>query len=319
MTLTSWLAMVTIFAGCTDEAETNGQAEAPCADTDADGICDEDDACPDADDAIDTDGDSVPDACDVCPTGSDAIDEDGDGVPDACETCPGADDAADDDADGVPDGCDVCPGSDDAVDSDTDGVPDGCDVCNGAADAIDTDADGVPDGCDPCPDDSPDDVNGDRVCDSDPAFDIAYVAEFTYENGQWTTNGTGVIVNTGLVPLDLDTLEVVAQSDTSDTADGSATIAGSGVLAPGAYAGLISAATRNLVVTDGFVTEPEGAGLFSMDIGLDSASDPLLGFRTVVRIDGIDIVLNHKVDFLVEFPSIVSFDGVARVSSERTL
>jgi hypothetical protein len=49
------------------------------ADTDGDGVCDADDACPGGDDTLDGDSDGVPDSCDVCPADPDN-DMDGDGV-----------------------------------------------------------------------------------------------------------------------------------------------------------------------------------------------------------------------------------------------
>jgi len=84
-------------------------------DSDNDGVCDADDACPGTDDSIigttcddndactsgdvydtncncagtliDTDGDGVCDEDDICPSGNDNIDTDGDGTPDACDNC----------------------------------------------------------------------------------------------------------------------------------------------------------------------------------------------------------------------------------------
>ena len=87
----------------------------PSLDTDADGVCDPNDVCPNFDDNLigtacddgddcttgetydtscnctdgifqDADGDNVCDANDICPNGDDNIDTDGDGIPDACET-----------------------------------------------------------------------------------------------------------------------------------------------------------------------------------------------------------------------------------------
>ncbi len=105
----------------------------PCpgvGDTDADGICDDVDACPGFDDEVDTDGDGVADGCDTCAQGDDGVDADADGVPDACDACPGD------------------------TDVDLDGICDSDDICLEGDDSIDTDADGVPDACDPCPDDA---------------------------------------------------------------------------------------------------------------------------------------------------------------------
>ena len=167
---------------------------APCPDEDQDGVCDDDDLCPgaddgndadgdgvpdgcdvcDGDDAEDTDGDGVPDDCDVCADGDDAEDSDGDGTPEACDLCPDADDDADADADGVPDGCDACPDADDSEDADGDSVPDACDVCDGFDDAEDADEDGVPNGCDVCTGNDIADEDGDwtpDACDVCPGFD----------------------------------------------------------------------------------------------------------------------------------------------------
>jgi Concanavalin A-like lectin/glucanases superfamily/Thrombospondin type 3 repeat len=61
----------------------------PCADGDADGVCDDDDNCPSAANAdqADVDGDGHGDACDNCPTNANAdqTDTDGDGAGDACD------------------------------------------------------------------------------------------------------------------------------------------------------------------------------------------------------------------------------------------
>ncbi|RLD21266.1 MAG: hypothetical protein DRI69_04505, partial [Bacteroidetes bacterium] len=56
-------------------------------DSDNDGVCDVEDACPGFDDALDMDGDGVPDDCDICPLGDDNDDGNNNGVPDACDTC----------------------------------------------------------------------------------------------------------------------------------------------------------------------------------------------------------------------------------------
>jgi outer membrane protein OmpA-like peptidoglycan-associated protein/opacity protein-like surface antigen len=140
--------------------------DAGTVDTDADGVSDKKDQCPDtpAGCVVDSKG---------CPT-----DADGDGVCDGVDTCPNTPagvkvDAkgcpTDSDNDGVMDGIDQCPntaagckvdekGCD--VDSDRDGVCDGIDTCantpTGArVDAkgcpMDSDNDGVYDGLDVCP------------------------------------------------------------------------------------------------------------------------------------------------------------------------
>ncbi len=137
-----------------------------CIDTDGDGVCDDDDECPNTPTGclvdsrgcpLDADGDSVCDGIDTCadtPAGCTAdakgcpMDSDGDGVCDGKDQCPN-----------TPAGCTVdangCP-----VDSDRDGVCDGLDTCaNTPAGCrvdekgcpMDSDGDGVCDGADQCP------------------------------------------------------------------------------------------------------------------------------------------------------------------------
>ncbi|MBL8617783.1 MAG: DUF4114 domain-containing protein [Deltaproteobacteria bacterium] len=145
------------------------QAEAVivCPDADADGVCDDVDACPGSADPfqLDTDGDGLGDACDTCPLDV-HDDSDGDGSCDSDDLCPGEDDGLDGDLDDVPDACDACP-LDLLDDSDGDGSCDSDDLCPGADDADDGDLDGVPDACDACPLDVDDDSDGDGSCDSD--------------------------------------------------------------------------------------------------------------------------------------------------------
>jgi hypothetical protein len=85
-----------------------------CLDSDSDGVCDADDACPGFPDGIDSDTDGTPDGCDA--------DDDGDGLLDAVETLTGlfvsASDTGtnpldfDSDDDGHGDGDEVVAGSD---------------------------------------------------------------------------------------------------------------------------------------------------------------------------------------------------------------
>ncbi len=137
-----------------------------CKDDDKDGVCNDDDKCPD-----------TPWKCKVDENGC-PIDSDGDGVCDGRDNCPDTPKCAkvdangcptDEDKDGVWDGCDKCPGTPadckvDAdgcpLDGDRDGVWDCRDKCpdtpacckvdaNGCP--LDEDKDGVCDGCDKCP------------------------------------------------------------------------------------------------------------------------------------------------------------------------
>jgi outer membrane protein OmpA-like peptidoglycan-associated protein len=138
----------------------------PIPDSDADGILENRDRCPDtpAGAQVDETG---------CPSDSDA-----DGVPDGVDRCantpPGADVNAtgctrDSDGDNIPDGLDRCPDTESGVlvdpngcprDSDGDAIPDGLDRCSetpkgATVDALgcpgDEDGDGVLDGLDRCP------------------------------------------------------------------------------------------------------------------------------------------------------------------------
>ncbi|WP_242923024.1 OmpA family protein [Pontibacter liquoris] len=129
-------------------------------DTDADGVPDRRDKCPDTPTGvqvdkqgcpIDTDGDSVPDYQDQCPTEAGVAnlqgcpDRDGDGVADKDDQCPDQAGVAnlqgcpDADGDGVADANDKCPDSPAGVQVGPDGCP------------VDTDGDGVADNEDICP------------------------------------------------------------------------------------------------------------------------------------------------------------------------
>ena len=66
-----------------------GCVEYNCDDTDGDGVCDEDDNCPETPNTtqVDTDQDGVGEDCDNCPTisNADQADVDQDGVGDRCD------------------------------------------------------------------------------------------------------------------------------------------------------------------------------------------------------------------------------------------
>lgn len=174
-----------LFDGCDQCLGSNDRT-----DTDADGIPDCLDPCPNA---IDTDGDGLQDCQDGCPNdaakqaagacgcGTADTDSDADGTPDCLDGCPATPACATlarngcpifADADNVPDGCDACPGTvagdpTDAfgcstADEDGDGVLNDQDRCKGtpacakaSIDAngcpADSDGDGLFDGCDQCP------------------------------------------------------------------------------------------------------------------------------------------------------------------------
>ena len=113
------------------------------ADTDGDGVCDNDDAFPeDASEQTDTDGDGIGDNADAYPENANENgDADGDGVGDNEDACDGYDDSLDADSDGEPDGCDE--------DDDNDGTPDSEDAFPTDSTATtDTDGDGISDALD---------------------------------------------------------------------------------------------------------------------------------------------------------------------------
>jgi len=116
------------WAGC---YPTGVDFSPPCADFDADSVCDEDDNCAETDnfDQLDTDADGAGDACDVCP--NDATDDgDLDGFCYSDDNCPDVANAdqLDSDEDGFGDACDVCPFDPDN-DEDGDSVCGDVDAC----------------------------------------------------------------------------------------------------------------------------------------------------------------------------------------------
>lgn len=168
----------------------------PANDRDGDGICADQDNCPDvSNDQSDSDGDGAGDPCDPCtdldgdgvgdpayPGNSCAVDNcpavanidqadrDGDAVGDACDNCLAVSNGAqqDRDADGAGDACDPC------TDSDRDGLGDpgypasNCPADNCPArpnpDQQDADQDSWGDLCDPCPIDARNDEDADGYC-----------------------------------------------------------------------------------------------------------------------------------------------------------
>lgn len=149
--------------GSLDSDTSNNELVIPihvAADTDRDGVSDDNDVCPDGVDTQDTDADGTPDACDECPEdpdkvmpgvcgcGMSEIDSDGDGIEDCADLCP------DDPNKIIPGDC-GCGASDE--DSNGNGVPD----------CMDTPVDVTPPGGE-MPVDIPDDVF--RLEDLDPCL-----------------------------------------------------------------------------------------------------------------------------------------------------
>ncbi|MEM9884245.1 MAG: LamG-like jellyroll fold domain-containing protein, partial [Bacteroidota bacterium] len=153
-----------------------------CADTDEDGICDEEDNCLNIANAdqVDNDGDSIGDLCDEDDDNdgvndsedafpfdaSETMDSDSDGIGDNADNCINTPnpDQLDNDNDGIGDNCDSCP-QDANNDSDFDGICDGDDNClsTANADQADNDGDSIGDLCD-------EDDDNDGVNDSEDAF-----------------------------------------------------------------------------------------------------------------------------------------------------
>lgn len=264
----------------------------------------------------DPDGDGVCVGADICAAGDDAIDTDGDGVPDACDECAGQDDLMDADGDGVPDGCDVCAAGSDAIDSDGDGVADACDVCPDGDDALDGDGDGLADACDACPADNPNDANGDSVCDSLAAFEVAYIAEFTFGVNTVAIGSTGLIINTGLREIDLSTAQVVQTTDDHPTVDVTVNLSSpSGTLPPGQRAGSLSPLATTFILDSGLVTEPASSGTaWNLGMQISAGIEADVGVTTVIEVDGSLITLEQLFHFSAG--ASTSFDETERIQSE---
>jgi hypothetical protein len=133
----------------------------PGLDGDGDGVCVQEDNCPNAANAdqADDDGDGAGDACDVCP-GDPEDDQDQDGICGDLDNCllVSNPDQANADGDLEGDACDN--------DDDNDGVVDADDNCpkSGNSDQADSDADTAGDACDICPHDAVNDEDADEIC-----------------------------------------------------------------------------------------------------------------------------------------------------------
>lgn len=164
-----------------------------CVDDDDDGICNEEDICPDGDDTLDSDNDGIPNACDNdnCILGAPCDDgnpcTEGDSYHTDCN-CYGI--WADDDDDGICNESDECPGEDDFIDENENGIPDGCDArrcivgdpcddgndctlndyytidCNCIGFWTDTDDDGICNAIDECPYDYDNECDDLEYCES---------------------------------------------------------------------------------------------------------------------------------------------------------
>ncbi len=168
-------------------------------DTDNDGVCDADDACPGIDDALagtvcdDGDACTENDIYDTnCNCAGTLTDADGDGICDADDACPGLDDTlagtACDDGDACTTGetydanCNCTGGT--IQDSDSDGVCDADDACPNGDDNIDTDGDNTPDDCDDCPNDA------NNACGTPPTYCTSTSTNTNYEYIQQVVFGS---------------------------------------------------------------------------------------------------------------------------------
>ncbi|MCB9854922.1 MAG: S8 family serine peptidase [Phycisphaerales bacterium] len=149
--------------GALDVDESNNTIDVSVnviADSDADGVADADDICPEGDDRVDGDNDGVPDACDDCPNDPEksAMGVCGCGMPET-----------DSDSDGIPDCADFCPADPDKI------MPGDCGC---GASEEDTNNNGVPD-CLDTPIDNPDPGNGEDPID---IFGDEPIDEFTLDD-----------------------------------------------------------------------------------------------------------------------------------------
>ena len=131
------------------------------ADSDNDGVPDDQDVCPGGDDNANDDGDSVPNFCDACPSDP-ANDADEDTVCGDIDNCPlvSNTEQLDTDGNGVGNDCN------DGEDNDGDEWSNGLDNCPNTANLnqFDSDEDGMGDACDSCPLDADNDADTDGVC-----------------------------------------------------------------------------------------------------------------------------------------------------------
>ncbi len=139
---------VALGLGCPSKPSSSSSSPDTTLDSDADGVPDALDNCPEVSNPVqaDTDEDGAGDECD--------LDDDGDIIPDIFDNCPTHFNLLqiDTDGDGLGDPCDP--------DADGDGLPDEADNCPFISNPFqtDTDSDGLGDECDP-------DLDGDWVLD----------------------------------------------------------------------------------------------------------------------------------------------------------
>ncbi|GEM_PF-1536199 len=229
-------ALSLLLVACPGTPEPEEETPAPIMDRDADGVPDDEDACPDDfTQWTDADGDGycdeVDDECPEDPAGH--IDRDLDGVCAPTDECPNDPEGTEDaDGDGVCDHRDDCPADPTGSnDFDGDGRCEGDDDCPyNPLEYLDTDGDGTCDGEDDCPEDAGGwvDSNGDGLCNGDDDRDgdgIPDLEEESYgadcsvsDPADPDTDGDGV--DDGLDPYPRDPwLEYVLQRNDLGTID----------------------------------------------------------------------------------------------------
>ncbi len=201
------------------DTDQDGNGNVCDDDDDNDGVVDAQDRFPlDSTESVDTDGDG---------TGNNAdTDDDNDGTPDVDDAFPlDANEASDGDGDGVGDNGDNCPtdANPDQNDTDDDGLGDACDDVIGE----DTDGDGIPNGDDNCPtimNSDQNDTDGDgqgNVCDLDDDNDGTPDATDAFPldaNESSDGDGDGIGDNGDNCPVDAN----ANQSDVDDDGIGDA-------------------------------------------------------------------------------------------------
>jgi hypothetical protein len=167
------------------------------------------------------------------------------------------------------------------------------------------------------------DAMPDAMIDSPPdadltvRYDIAYVDEFTFTPSISGVAGFLLVVNKGVLPLNLSEISVVSFiDDDPDVRLEFAKAADATMpLPPGRAAGSLSEPAAVHVIDSGIVTEPVEDPFLNFRISFLSPAltETTINARAVLRIDGKDATL----PFVIHIVSTASsFNGARRVSSQ---